>query len=179
MHNTKCIICWQKEKKKYQWSNHLLNPLHFLIWSVCTIRFRYCSRLRSGDTNISLSSLLPTLICSHLRLQRDWSHCGRNQCAHVRGQTHFKSQCYCVSLCCVWGEDYIWRGSVCWGALECFSCCYELICEIELCSHTTAPAAWHSVCVCIWIALVMVNERSERERRQMDCPEGQETERGG
>lgn len=28
-----------------------------------------------------------------------------------------------------------------------------------------------------WMALVMVNERSEREKRQMDCPEGQETER--
>lgn len=27
------------------------------------------------------------------------------------------------------------------------------------------------------MALVMVNERSEREERQMDCPEGQGTER--
>lgn len=34
------------------------------------------------------------------------------------------------------------------GVLDCFSCCNELICEIELCSHTAAPAAWHSVSVC-------------------------------
>jgi len=39
----------------------------------------------------------------------------------------------------------IWRV---WGLLDGFSCCNELICEIELCSHTAAPAAWHSVLVC-------------------------------
>lgn len=71
---------------------------------------------------------------------------------------------------------------MCWGVLDCFCCCSELICEIELCLHTAAPAAWHPVCECavwFWMALVTVNERSEREKRQMDCPEGQETERGG
>lgn len=87
---------------------------------------------------------------------------------------------------------HVWAGlygetvclCVCCGVLDCISCCTELICEIELCLHTAAPAAWHSVCVCVcvcvccWMALVMVNERSERERRQMDRPEGQETERG-
>lgn len=75
--------------------------------------------------------------------------------------------CVCVCACC--------------GVLDCFSCCNELICEIELCLHTAAPATWHSTCECVrsWMALVMVNERSERERRQMDCPEGQETEREG
>lgn len=40
---------------------------------------------------------------------------------------------------------------VCWEALDCFSCCSGLICEIELCLHTAAPAAWHCACVCVCV----------------------------
>lgn len=52
------------------------------------------------------------------------------------------------------------------------------MCDRAVLTHSCPSSLVLCVCVCCWMALVMVNERSERERRQMDCPEGQKTEGG-
>lgn len=69
----------------------------------------------------------------------------------IRGEKKFLklTACYCSSWhVCVVRPIWSVCAWMCRGVLDCFCCCSELICEIELCLHTAAPAAWHPARVC-------------------------------
>lgn len=80
-------------------------------------------------------------------------------------QVSGRKQCVCGVLVCL-------CASVCRGVLDCFSCCNELICEIELCLYTAAPAPWHcvSVCACVCLDGSSHGEWKIREREKADGP---------